>query len=65
LDGLLVINLKTTGTVSPGLALKLMLTVSPGLYLKSEVTVSPNLASKPVTQVFRFVPQNHYDGFLV
>jgi hypothetical protein len=60
-----VINLKTTGMVSPGLTLKLMLTVSPGLYLKSEVTVSPNLASKPVTQVFRFVPQNHCDGFLV
>jgi hypothetical protein len=63
-------DLITTRTVSPGLALKLVVTVSPGLASKPEATVfsglasksaamfSPGLASKLVARVSQFGPQN-------
>jgi hypothetical protein len=45
-------GLKTTRTVSSGLASKPAVTVSTGLALKSTVTISGGLASKPAATVF-------------
>jgi hypothetical protein len=58
-------GLKTTGTVSPGLASKSVVTVSPGLVSKLVALDFPVLASKSVALVWSFGPQNHRNGFLV
>jgi hypothetical protein len=50
-------DLKTTRTISAGLASKLVVMISGGLASKSAVTVSPGLTSKP-TFSFLVEPQN-------
>jgi hypothetical protein len=57
-DGFSWFGLKTTGTVSPGLASKPVVTIFSGLASKSVATVSPGLASKLVAWVSWFGFQN-------